>query len=74
MLSLGTQTYAKSSPVTTDDVTCFGVSWLSINASAADFPYTFSEAAVLSESRSSRRDRRIQDYENGGRGRMHETN
>ena len=44
--------YVELSPVTTDDAICFGASWLSINVSAAKFPwYTFSEAAVLSEGR-----------------------
>ena len=38
----------ESSPLTTDEASCFGASWLSINASAADFPYyNFSEATVL---------------------------
>ena len=35
---LGTGAYAESSPVTTDDASYFSASWLSINASAADFP------------------------------------
>ena len=50
--------------VTTDDASCFGASRLSINASAADFP--FSEPAVLPEIRGSRHNcrvsMRIQDY------------
>ena len=40
--------------ITTDDASCFGTSWLSTNASVTDFPqYTFSKAAILSESRGS---------------------
>ena len=52
----------------TDTASCFSASWLSINTSAADFQwYTFSEAAILSESRDSHRDCWIcvciQDYD-----------
>ena len=58
LLALETRVYAESSPVTcTDNASYFGDSWLNISASTADFPkYMFSEAALLLESRSSRRD------------------
>ena len=65
LLTLGMRAYAESSQLTTDDASCFGVSHLSSNASAADFP--FSEPAVLPEICGSRRDcrlhTRIQNYE-----------
>ena len=38
LLTLGMRAYVESSPITTDDASCFGASWLSINASGADFP------------------------------------
>ena len=53
----------ESSPLTTDEASCFGASWLSINASAADFPYyNFSEATVLSEGHTRHRDCWIHVY------------
>ena len=65
LLTLGMWAYTESSPVTTDNASCFGVSRFSINASAADFP--FSEPAVLAEICSSRHDcwlgTCIQNYE-----------
>ena len=75
LLALGMRAYVKSSPVTTDNASCFGVSLHSINTSAADFP--LSEPAVLPEIRGSRRDCRLHtrtNTRNGGKGRMHETN
>ena len=54
LLALGTQAYTGLSPVTTDNPSCFDASQLSMNTSTTDFSkYTFSEAAVLSESYSS---------------------
>ena len=45
LLMLGQQVYTGSSPVTTDDASCFNASRLSINTSAADFPqYTLGSA------------------------------
>ena len=38
LLALGMRAYVESSPVTTDDASCLGASWLSINASGTDFP------------------------------------
>ena len=38
LLTLGMRAYVESSPITTDDASYFGASWLSINASGADFP------------------------------------
>ena len=50
------QAYAGPSPVTTGNASFFDDSRLSINTSAADFPwYTFSEVAILSESQNSDR-------------------
>ena len=64
LLALGTRDLAWSCPlITTDDASSLGASWLSINASTADFPqYTFSKATVLAESRDSHHDCRIHAY------------
>ena len=76
LVTLGMQTYAGSSPVTTDDASCFDASQLSINTSAAG-KYTFSKVALLTESCSSHHDIiglvRIEDCEER-RGRMHKMN
>ena len=77
LLALGTRAYrgGESPPIIqTMQVASVPLDLVS-TLSAADFPlYMFSEAAVLSERRGSRRDCRIQDYEKGGKGCMHETN
>ena len=48
VLFLAVLAYTESSPVTTDDASCFDSSLHGINTGAADFPsYPFGEAGVL---------------------------